>query len=41
MSVAAVLAVIYGLKDIAQDGLGSIPVLSIIGYFLFVAPSSP
>jgi DHA2 family multidrug resistance protein-like MFS transporter len=29
MSVAAVLAVIYGLKDIAQDGLGSIPVLSI------------
>jgi DHA2 family multidrug resistance protein-like MFS transporter len=30
MSVAAVLAVIYGLKDIAQDGLGSIPVLSIL-----------
>jgi DHA2 family multidrug resistance protein-like MFS transporter len=30
MSVAAVLAVIYGLKDIAQDGLGSIPVLSIV-----------
>jgi len=30
MSVAAVLAVIYGLKDIAQNGLGSIPVLSIL-----------
>ncbi|HTE70183.1 MAG TPA: MFS transporter [Actinomycetes bacterium] len=30
MSVAAVLAVIYGLKDIAQDGLGWIPVLSIL-----------
>jgi len=30
MSLAAVLAVIYGLKQIAQDGLGWLPVLSIV-----------
>ncbi|HEX2372437.1 MAG TPA: MFS transporter [Actinomycetota bacterium] len=30
MSVLAVLAVIYGLKDIAQDGAGLLPVLSIL-----------
>jgi DHA2 family multidrug resistance protein-like MFS transporter len=30
MSLAAVLAVIYGLKEIAQDGLGSLPALSIV-----------
>jgi len=30
MSVAAVLAVIWGLKDIAQDGLGGTPVLAIL-----------
>jgi DHA2 family multidrug resistance protein-like MFS transporter len=30
MSLAAVLAVIYGLKEIAQDGLGWLPVLSIL-----------
>jgi MFS transporter, DHA2 family, multidrug resistance protein len=30
MSVTAVLAVIYGLKDIAQDGLGPVPVLCIL-----------
>jgi DHA2 family multidrug resistance protein-like MFS transporter len=29
MSLAAVLAVIYGLKQIAQDGMGWLPVLSI------------
>jgi MFS transporter, DHA2 family, multidrug resistance protein len=29
LSVAAVLAVIYGLKDIAQDGLAAVPVLVI------------
>jgi DHA2 family multidrug resistance protein-like MFS transporter len=29
MSVAAVLAVIYGLKQIAQDGMGTVPVLAI------------
>ncbi len=30
MSLAAVLAVIYGLKEIAQDGFGSLPALSIL-----------
>jgi MFS transporter, DHA2 family, multidrug resistance protein len=30
LSVAAVLAVIYGLKEIAQDGPGAIPVLTIL-----------
>jgi MFS transporter, DHA2 family, multidrug resistance protein len=30
MSVAAVLAVIYGLKEIAQDGLGWVVVASIL-----------
>jgi DHA2 family multidrug resistance protein-like MFS transporter len=30
MSLAAVLAVIYGLKQIAQDGLGTLPALSIL-----------
>jgi len=30
MSVVAVLAVIYGLKEIAQDGLGALPVLVIL-----------
>jgi len=30
MSVVAMLAVIWGLKDIAQDGLGAIPTLSIL-----------
>ncbi len=30
MSLAAVLAVIYGLKEIAQDGLGWLPALSIL-----------
>ena len=30
MSLAAVLAVIYGLKQIAQDGFGSLPALSIL-----------
>jgi DHA2 family multidrug resistance protein-like MFS transporter len=30
LSVAAVLAVIYGLKDIAQDGLRAVPVLVIM-----------
>lgn len=30
MSLAAVLAVIYGLKQIAQDGLGWLPALSIV-----------
>ena len=30
MSLAAVLAVIYGLKEIAQDGIGPIPALSIL-----------
>ena len=30
MSVVAVLAVIYGLKDIAQDGLGWLPALCIL-----------
>jgi DHA2 family multidrug resistance protein-like MFS transporter len=30
MSVAAVLAVIYGLKEIAQDGLGTLPVAAIL-----------
>jgi DHA2 family multidrug resistance protein-like MFS transporter len=30
LSVAAVLAVIYGLKEIAQDGAGAIPVLTIL-----------
>jgi DHA2 family multidrug resistance protein-like MFS transporter len=29
MSVTAVLAVIYGLKEIAQDGLGQVPALAI------------
>src|SRR5918994_1238356 len=31
MSVIAVLAVIYGLKEIAQDGLGAGPVAAIVG----------
>jgi MFS transporter, DHA2 family, multidrug resistance protein len=31
MSVVAVLAVIYGLKEIAQDGLGAGPVAAIVG----------
>jgi MFS transporter, DHA2 family, multidrug resistance protein len=31
MSVLAVLAVIYGLKEIAQDGLGTVAVLAIAG----------
>jgi len=30
LSLAAVLAVIYGLKQIAQDGVGSLPILSIV-----------
>jgi DHA2 family multidrug resistance protein-like MFS transporter len=30
MSLAAILAVIYGLKQIAQDGLGLLPALSIL-----------
>jgi DHA2 family multidrug resistance protein-like MFS transporter len=30
MSVVAVLAVIYGLKQIAQDGFGPLPVLSVV-----------
>ncbi len=30
MSLAALLAVIYGLKEIAQDGFGTLPVLSIL-----------
>jgi MFS transporter, DHA2 family, multidrug resistance protein len=30
LSLIAVLAVIYGLKQIAQDGLGTLPVLSIV-----------
>jgi MFS transporter, DHA2 family, multidrug resistance protein len=30
MSVLAVLGVIYGLKEIAQDGLGLVPVLAIV-----------
>ena len=30
MSLAAVLAVIFGLKEIAQDGLGWLPVLAIV-----------
>jgi DHA2 family multidrug resistance protein-like MFS transporter len=34
MSLAAVLAVIYGLKEIAQDGLGTLPVLSIVAGLL-------
>jgi MFS transporter, DHA2 family, multidrug resistance protein len=29
LSVAAVLAVIYGLKDVAQDGLGAVAVLAV------------
>jgi MFS transporter, DHA2 family, multidrug resistance protein len=31
MSLVAILAVIYGLKATAQDGLGLIPVLSVLG----------
>jgi DHA2 family multidrug resistance protein-like MFS transporter len=31
MSLTAILAVIYGLKATAQDGLGLIPVLSVLG----------
>jgi MFS transporter, DHA2 family, multidrug resistance protein len=31
LSLIAVLTVIYGLKQIAQDGLGTIPVVSIVG----------
>jgi MFS transporter, DHA2 family, multidrug resistance protein len=31
MSVLAVLAVIFGLKEIAQDGLGLVPALAIVG----------
>jgi DHA2 family multidrug resistance protein-like MFS transporter len=30
MSVLAVLAVIYGLKEVAQDGLGTIPVVAVL-----------
>jgi DHA2 family multidrug resistance protein-like MFS transporter len=30
MSVAAMLAVIWGLKQVAQDGMGPVPVLSIV-----------
>jgi DHA2 family multidrug resistance protein-like MFS transporter len=31
MSLLAILGVVYGLKQIAQDGIGSVPVLAIIG----------
>ena len=31
MSVVALLAVVYGLKQIAQDGVGAVPVLAIAG----------
>ncbi|MGH3933064.1 MAG: MFS transporter [Pseudonocardiaceae bacterium] len=34
MSLAAVLAVIYGLKRIAEDGLATAPVLSIVAGFI-------
>src|SRR5687767_7033585 len=30
MSLAAILAMIYGLKEIAQDGFGTVPALSIV-----------
>jgi len=33
MSLAAVLAVIFGLKDLAQDGIGWLPVLTILTGF--------
>jgi DHA2 family multidrug resistance protein-like MFS transporter len=33
MSLVAILAVIYGLKEIAQDGLGVLPVSSMVGGF--------
>jgi len=35
LSLAAVLAVIFGLKQIAQDGLSTLPALSIIGGVAF------
>ena len=46
LSLCAVLSVIYGLKQIAQDGLGSLPALSIVaGVAAFslrcVSPSGP
>jgi MFS transporter, DHA2 family, multidrug resistance protein len=31
MSIVALLAVVYGLKQIAQDGVGAVPVLAIVG----------
>jgi DHA2 family multidrug resistance protein-like MFS transporter len=34
MSLFAILAVVYGLKEIAQDGIAAVPVLSIIGGIL-------
>ena len=30
MSVGAVLSVIYGLKEIAQDGVGAVPIAAIV-----------
>ena len=33
-SLLAILAVVYGLKEIAQDGIATVPVLAIIGGFL-------
>ena len=37
LSIAAVLAVIYGLKQIVQDGFGWTPALAIVGGALFGA----
>jgi DHA2 family multidrug resistance protein-like MFS transporter len=34
MSLFAILAVVYGLKEIAQDGIAAVPVLSIVAGIL-------